>query len=130
MKKCIIIILMLAVSLAGYSQKKAPAFADLLLTNTGGVLQDIRLNEDDEFEVLIELPRYYNIEMALLAIVDIVNEYSNVVMLRPWEFERNSDGMPYYGAVLLITDDNLLNTEWVIIVYSVTKKRYLLQFPR
>ena len=28
---------MLAVSLAGYSQKKAPAFADLLLTNTDGV---------------------------------------------------------------------------------------------
>lgn len=130
MKKCIIIILMLAVSLAGYSQKKAPVFADLLLTNTDGVLQDIRLNEDDEFEVLIELPRYYNIEMALIAVVDIVNEYSNVVMLRPWEFKRNSDGMPYYGAVLLITDDNLLNTEWVIIVYSVTKKRYLLQFPR
>ena len=128
MKKCIIIILMLTVSLAGYSQKKAPAFADLLLTNTDGVLQSIKL-ENNEFEVIISLPNYYNTKMALDAVVDIVDEYSNVVMLRPWEFGGYND-MPYYGTVLLITDDNLFNTEWVVMIYSVKRKCYVIQFAR
>ena len=129
MKKCIIIILMLTVSLAGYSQKKAPVFADLLLTNTNGVLQNIKL-ENDEFEVIINLPNYYDERMALGAVVDIVDEYSNVVMLRPWEFDRGYNDMPYYGTVLLITDDNLFNTEWVVMIYSVTRKCYVIQFAK
>ena len=129
MKKYIIIILMLAVSLAGYSQKKAPIFADLLLTNTDGVLQNIKL-ENNEFEVIISLPNYYNTKMALNAVVDIVDEYSNVVMLRPWEFDRGYNDMPYYGTVLLITDDNLFNTEWVVMIYSITRKCYVIQFAK
>ncbi len=129
MKKCIIIILMLTVSLAGYSQKKAPVFADLLLTNTDGVLQNIKLI-DDEFEVIINLPNYYDERMALSAVVDIVDEYSNVVMLRPWEFDSGPNNMPYYGTVLLITDDNLFNTEWVVMIYSVTKNCYVIHFAK
>ena len=129
MKKCIIIILMLSVSLAGYNQKKAPVFADLLLTNTDGVLQSIKL-ENNEFEVIISLPNYYNTKMALNAVVDIVDEYSNVVMLRPWEFDSGPNDMPYYGTVLLITDDNLFNTEWVVMIYSVKRKCYVIQFAK
>jgi len=120
---------MLAVSLAGYSQKKAPAFADLLLTNTDGVLQNIKL-ENNEFEVIISLPNYYNTKMALDAVIDIVDEYSNVVMLRSWEFDRGYNDMPYYGTVLLITDDNLFNTEWVVMIYSIKRKCYVIQFAR
>ena len=129
MKKCIIIILMLSVSLAGYSQKKAPAFADLLLTNTNGVLQNIKL-ENNEFEVIISLPKYYNTKMALDAVVDIVDEYSNVVMLRPWEFNNGPNDIPYYGTVLLITDDNLFNTEWVVMIYSIKRKCYVMHFAK
>ena len=129
MKKYIIIILMLTVSLVGYSQKKAPAFADLLLTNTDGVLQSIKL-ENNEFEVIISLPNYYNTKMALNAVVDIVDEYSNVVMLRPWEFNNGPNDIPYYGTVLLITDDNLFNTEWVVMIYSIKRKCYVIHFAK
>ena len=129
MKKYIIIILMLTVSLAGYSQKKAPAFADLLLTNTDGVLQNIKL-ENNEFEVIISLPNYYNTKMALNAVVDIVDEYSNVVMLRPWEFNSSSNGIPYYGTVLLITDDNLFNTELIVMIYSIKRRCYVIHFAK
>lgn len=129
MKKYIIIICMLAVSLAGYSQKKAPVFADLLLTNTDGVLQNIKL-ENNEFEVIISLPKYYNTKMALDAVVDIVDEYSNVVMLRPWEFNSGPNDMPYYGTVLLITDNNLFNTEWVVMIYSIKRKYYVIHFAK
>lgn len=129
MKKYIITIIMLVVSLVGYSQKNAPVFADLLLTNTEGVLQNIQLNEDDQFEALIDLPDYYTTKMALKAVVDIVNDYSNVFMIKKWELERDSHGAPYYIGVLLIADEDL-NMEWVIIVYSVKQKRYLVQFER
>ena len=38
------------------------------------------------------------------------------------------NNMPYYGIVLLITDDNLFNTEWIVMIYSITKKCYVIQF--
>lgn len=128
MKKLTLIftLMILSATVAFGQQLTSRDYTNLLVkeicNETNGTISYRSMDETDRQSLFIKLPSYYDLDLSIMILNQVINQYSDIQLYSSWEKDEDGD----YRAFWVIKDTHMFGitylTEYNGIIFTMIKQ--------